>query len=342
MDNAPTGSDARTGATLGPLKTWSYLAAQKRRPSEYEIVSVHTLYNNDNAQVPLELAAGVPMNRWYRRYRNESRLRHADWNAFRDPDARVYRSYVAAQDKEEIYVDGLLDQYNALGHDARLAPAWAETLARLYTPLRYLLHAAQMCAAYSVTMAPSSTLANCAVFEMADQFRWVSRVAYRTAELAKAWPGLGFRTGERRRWEEDPAWQPYRMLMEKLLATYDWGESVVALNVVALPAVDAGLRLLADSALEQGDPLTGFLLEAQLKDSARRNRWVRAFMQFAQDQDGSRDAVAEWLAKWQPLGEAAAAAYGEDLPGGAGRAATAIQAMRGLQDTLAAARAAAP
>ena len=298
---------------LKPLKTWSTLAGQRRRPSEYEIVSANTLYNADNPELALELSPDVPMNVWYRRYRTNSPLKHDDWNAFRDPDETVYRKYTTVQDAQETYVDGLLDQHDELGHDLPLTEAWAGALARLYTPARFLMHAAQMCAAYTIVLAPGSTVANCAVFEMADHFRWVSRISYRTAELAKHRPDLGFRRDERRHWKKSAGWQGYREMMERLLATYDWGEAMIALNVVAMPSIDAGLSALAAAARQNGDTLTGLLIDAQQKDSERRNRWVGAFVGFALAREENRGVIRGWVDRWASKGQKAIDAYCKEL-----------------------------
>lgn len=304
-------SEQAANETLQPLKTWSHLAGQRKRPSEYEIVSVKTLFTTGDPDAALELSPDLPMNRWVKRYRSESRLQHDDWDAFRDPDSVVYRTYCTQRDKDEVYVDGLLSQHNDLGHDAKLSPQWVAQLGAMYTPLRYLLHTGQMAAAYLVTMAPASTVANCAVFQMADQFRWVSRVAYRTAELRKAWPDAGFGRDERSHWENDPAWQGFRELMERLLATYDWGEAIIALNHSAMPAIDQALRELGGRADAHGDALTRFLVETQLADGQRRDRWTQAFTTFVETEPGNAAYVKEVVTRWGPLAENAVRRYGE-------------------------------
>lgn len=295
--------------TLQPLRTWSHLAGQRKRPTEYEIVSVNTLFTTGDPDAPLELSPDLPMNRWLRRYRRDSRLQHEDWNAFRDPDGVVYRKYCAQRDKDEIYVDGLCSQYQSIGHDASLPPAWVATLGSRYTPLRYLLHTAQMASAYLVTMSPASTVANCFVFQMADQFRWLSRVAYRTAELRTSWPDSGFARSERSHWEQDPAWQGFRELMERLLATYDWGEAAIALNRVAMPAIDGAVRALGHAAARHADALTQFLTDAQLADAERRERWTQALMGFANTHPGNAAFEQEVMARWAPLADRALASY---------------------------------
>ena len=70
------------------------------------------------------------MNVWYKQYRNGSGLQHPDWNAFRDPDELVYRTYTMLQDGQETYVFGLFDQFNERGHDQALDPAWARRTCR--------------------------------------------------------------------------------------------------------------------------------------------------------------------------------------------------------------------
>ena len=91
---------------LKPLKTWSHLAGRRRKPSEYEIVSTNLHYTTDNPNAPFELDPNMAMAEWFKKNRNASPLQHADWNAFRDPDEIVYRTYNMLQDGQETYVFG--------------------------------------------------------------------------------------------------------------------------------------------------------------------------------------------------------------------------------------------
>ncbi len=316
-----------------PLKTWSHLAGHRRRPSEYEIVSTDLLWSTDDA-MPWALSPDIDMNKWYLKYRNGSPLGHEDWDAFRDPDALIYRSYNVEQDNREAYVDGLLEDYAANGHDASLDPAWVAALAKLYTPARYPLHAFQMGSAYLVQIVPASTIENCAMFQAADQLRWVSRIAYRTRELANAHPDTGFAKRERGFWEEDPCWQGFRELLERALVAYDWAEHFVALNLVAKPAFDeAFVRGLGRCARRNGDGLLAQMLDAQWTDGERSRRWSGALVTFARGADGNEAVLAEWIAKWAPLGDAAIDAYCAALPGG-GDAEAAKAAVRDFHTGL--------
>jgi toluene monooxygenase system protein E len=321
-------------APASGLKTWSALADRRRRATEYEIVTHRLHYRTRNPEAPYELDPNLFMNRWYKQHVNAVRLRHEDWDAFRDPDALIYRGYTTLQDTQEDYVDTLLDEHNRAGYDATLPPAWVATLARLYTPSRYVLHTLQMASAYLAQMAPASTITNCAVFQEADAFRWLCRTAYRTRELATAHPTAGF-GAERAVWEDDPAWQGLRELMERTLVAYDWDEHLVALTLVAKPAVDeACVRQLGTAARAAGDPLLAMLHDAQWRDVERARRWTTALMQYACTQSGNAEILAEYVAKWVPLGERAIDAYCAALPRGGAAADTAKASARAFRGEL--------
>ena len=170
------------------MKTWSGLAKKRRRPSEYEVVTTNLQTRTRHPDQAYELSPAplLGMNEFYKRHVSESPLQHTDWEGFRDPDEMIYRVYTRIQDQQEQYVDGLLDEHNEIGHDATLSAAWLDVLERLYTPRRFLQMALQMGAAYLVQMAPASTITACAGFQDGDEFRWLSRCAYRARELQRA------------------------------------------------------------------------------------------------------------------------------------------------------------
>ena len=320
---------------LKPLKTWSHLAARRRKPSEYEVVSTNLHFSTDNPEAPFELDPNFEMARWFKQYRNASPLAHADWNAFRDPDEMVYRTYNMQQDGQETYVQGLFDQFSARGHDAMLERTWAGSLARLYTPARYLFHTLQMGSAYLTQMAPASTISNCATYQAADSLRWLTHTAYRTKELSKTFTDIGFGRDERTYWETDPAWQGWRKVIELALVAWDWGESFVALNLVIRPAVEeAVLRGLGEAARHNGDTLLGLLTDAQLLDAQRHRRWAAELVRLALEQPSNRDVLANWIRKWEPLADEAIKVYRAALPDAGDAPARAVSAARQFRQGL--------
>ena len=281
-------------------KTYSRIERGRRIPSEYEIVSTNLHYNYPHR---FELSGNNAIIDWYERHREGSAFSAQDWEAFADPRRTTYRAYNELQDRKENVLDGLLTQIDETGYDANLADGWIAFLDRWYAPLRFPTHGLQMLAAYIAQMAPASRITNCASFQAGDELRRQQRIAYRTVQLA------GHRTGidinaHRRLWEEADAFQPLRELIERALASYDWGESFVVTNLVIKPRIDrlVNLELAGTTASANGD----FMLRNihfSLDEDARWHRdWSAALVQMTfGDTQANRDVVAAWIAKWEPL-----------------------------------------
>ncbi len=295
---------------MKPLKTWSHLSNQRKKPCEYEIVTTNLHSHTNNQDAPFEVGRDAKMNKWYKKYRNESPLKHDDWDAFRDPEKLVYRTYNILQEGQEAYVTGLLNQFSERGNDQMIANEWANTLARVYTPARYLYHSLQMAAAYLHQMSPSSTITNLATYQSGDHLRWVTHTAYRTNELSKSWPDAGFGENERNTWEEGVEWQGFRELVEKALVTWDWAEATVVFDVVVKPAVEACVqRQLGEAARVNGDTLLSLLSDAQLRDSERHNRQTKSLVEFMLTNNSNKALIQDWVDKWQLLADKTIEAY---------------------------------
>lgn len=311
-----------------PLRTWSHLAKNRRKPSEYDIVSKKLHYSMNNPDAPWEQSPDSPMNMWYKKYRNATPLKHEDWDVFSDPDKLVYRTYNLLQDGQETHVQSLFDQFNEREHDQMLDPEWVSALAQLYTPLRYVFHALQMSSTYVMQMAPASTISNCATFQAADFLRRVTHTSYRTYELSTTYPDAGFGAGEREIWEGAPHFQPMRELIEKQLASYDWSEAVVSLCYVVLPMLSEGvLKPLSEASHQGNDTLLPLLIDSQLHDSQRHVRWVTELHKILlADNDDNEAVIQEIVDKWVPLADAAIEAYITAVPNSAVSADEAIGA----------------
>ena len=137
-----------------------------------------------------------------------------------------------------------MDEFERRKHDASLQTDWVRLLKRLYLPARFPMHALQMTGLYMAQLAPSSFITNAGYFQAADELRRIQWVAYRAKALSlEHGPELASSAHTRQRWEEDPAWQPLRETVEKMLIAYDWGEAFVALNLTVKPVFDAVFNL---------------------------------------------------------------------------------------------------
>ncbi len=311
------------------LKTWTAFGDLGRRPTEYEIVT-HNL-NHTTGPVPLEMGPDVHGNVWLREHRDSIRLTAANWDGFRDPDAITYASYVAGQDDQETYVEGLLEEFDAQDYDASLSPEAISLLGHALTPSRYLAHGLQMLSAYLQQLAPSSYISSCAAFQTADQLRRVQLTAYRTTQLQRTHTGRDFATGERQTWENDAAWQPLRKAVEKALVEFDWDRALVITNLVVKPVADMILlKHLAQQAEAVDARLDALICDNLWLDSQRSQRWTNELAHFLIDADpGNREVLIALLGEFTPLGLEMADAAGALLdPADGARGAEIAAAVR--------------
>jgi toluene monooxygenase system protein E len=165
----------------------------------------------------------------------------------------------------------------------------------------------QMAACYVGSMAPAGRIAICAMFQAADEMRRLQRFAYRMALLRRAAPGFGDRAREL--WEDHPVWQRSREAVERLLATPDWGEAFVALDLVLKPRIDGFFGgAFARAAAAAGEPLWAEILASLDRDCAWHRDWSGALWSRVEagGSDG-REAVEGWRRRWSALADPAVA-----------------------------------
>jgi toluene monooxygenase system protein E len=287
-----------------PAKTWSLLGEVRRKPSEYEIVTAKLHYHYRRQPTPFELDPNTPINTWYLRYREGSPFQTDDWEGFRDPHGLTYQVYVQRQAEREGYVENLVDEFERREHDASLQTDWVRLLKRLYLPARFPMHALQMAGLYMAQLAPSSFITNAAYFQAADELRRIQWVAYRAKSLSlEHGAELASSASTRQCWEEDPAWQPLREAVEKMLIAYDWGEAFAALNLTVKPVFDALFNVeLAGLARAHEDALLALILDDFELDSERSRDWSAALVQYAVAQrPGNTELLERWVKHWKPL-----------------------------------------
>jgi hypothetical protein len=291
------------------LRTWSLFETTRRKPTEYEVVTTNFHYHFGRQPAPFDLDPNSPINRWYLRHREGSPLQAPEWESFQDPAQFNYRRYIALQHDREVYAEGVVDHFEALDHDAHLDPTWVAVLGRLHVPARFARHVLQIVALYIGQLAPSASVANAAYFQAADELRALQWIAYRAKSLSLYHSNdLADSAVARDRWEDDPAWQPARETLERLLLAYDWGEAFTALNLVIKPILDAlfnnGLAELAEA---NGDGLTAQLLRESWQDSLRSRAWSAALARHAiKARPQNREVFTSWENTWLPQAQRAA------------------------------------
>jgi toluene monooxygenase system protein E len=296
---------------MSAQRTYWHLEAARRVPTEYEITSSKLLYYDAarGFEVP------TPIQEWHRKFGVDSPLRVSDWGRFRDPFETTYTAYVDRQKERETFVDGLLRSVDESDYDQRLPRSWLAALEALLPVLRYPCHGLLMAAAYLGQMAPESRLVIVHLFQSADELRRIQRFAYRMHQLRRVVPSFG--EGSLGAWQTAPVWQPLRRVVETLLVTYDFGEALVALDLVLKPMFDRLVTTeLAQLAAESGDPRLGQLLLSLAEDSRRQREIAHEIVRVvSSDREENRLIVAGLLRRWQPRVREALAALTPLLPG---------------------------
>lgn len=282
------------------LRTFSHLAGARRVPGDYAVVTSKLLFTDPARPAEVE----TPVEEWYARYQRGSPFRlnegEADWDCFADPRATTYSRYVAQKARAEAVVGHLLERIESGDYDRQLSPEARSLLASAVSPLRYPWHALQMIAAYIGQMAPGGRIVVAALFQAGDELRRVQRVAYRTAQLRLREPSFG--DDARARWERDPAWQPLREVIERMLVAWDWGEAFAALNLCLKPLFDPlALGLLAAEARARGDYLLGEIFASFDEDARWHRDWSRALVAAAiKARPENGEVLRRFIAGWLP------------------------------------------
>lgn len=277
------------------FKTYRHLQGQRRLPTDYEVTTNELLYYVGRGfEVP------APLQPWYEQYQGGSPLTCSDWEVFADPRSTTYASYTALQARQETFVDGLLNAMAEPDYVAGLAPDWLARLDGILPPFRFVAHGLQMLAAYVGQMAPSGKIVVAAAFQMADEIRRLERIAYHMRLCQTIRPEFG--AASREQWQEAPAWQLLREVIERLLVTYDWGEAFAGLNLCLKPQLDEMLvAVLAPVARRHGDPLLETLLRALHEDCRWHQAWSAALVATAvADRPDNQTVLQTWIRRWQP------------------------------------------
>jgi toluene monooxygenase system protein E len=293
-------------------KTYTRLAAGRRIPTEYELVSTDLHYNHP---MRFELTADNPVVAWYYRYREGSALQARGWEQFSDPRRTTYRGYTQLQDGREDVIDGLLREIDDTAYDRDLDQKWVRFLDRWYAPLRFPVHGLQMLAAYVAQMAPASRVTNCAAFQCADELRRVQRIAYRTVQLGGP-PGIETTRRHQAAWEDAAAFQPLRELIERALVAYDWGEAFTVTNLVIKPRIDrlVNQEIAGTLATANGDPILTSIHFSLDEDARWHRAWTTALLRhLIEDTPANAEVVSGWIGKWSPLAARALEAFAGTL-----------------------------
>jgi toluene monooxygenase system protein E len=244
-------------------------------------------------------------------WREDSTLLSTDWNAFRDPSGMYYRNYVVGQDA----VEKQLDAVYALASDAdfisALDPAWREALTVLVGTMSFAQWGMSMAMQHVMRFTLSPTVACAVQLQIMDKLRAAERsVEWYELLNPESQPETLFSA-----WDEVTCIQPLHRYIEEVLVEVDWGEVIVATNLVLAGLLEPFLReVYIKGGRAQGDFTTAALGTHLAKDATRQVAWTDAFLAQCSADEANAKIISTWVDRYLPIAAVAIDALAEAYP----------------------------
>lgn len=295
----------KTDALPGAREFTYIVPHQGRRATEYEELTLHVQQDPKRfawAGWTLLSPEGRPAWR-----EDSTALRCSDWWAFRDPTKTWQRPYVNLQAEQGKALDRLLTAAKAKNVFADIDSVWRDPmLSRHYSACAFWEYGLFRVFSYVQREALSDVVGNVAVFNAADKIRYAQEISLYGLELTQALTGFSDAQAKTT-WLTDPLWQGARETIEQLMALRDWGEAIVAANLVFEPLFGELVRVefFLRFAPRHGDGVTPAIIETAELDWERNRKWTKAFIELLLNDPThaahNRNLLQSWVNAWTPL-----------------------------------------
>ncbi len=310
---APVKRFEATGATTGDEseRNFAWYTPAKRRATLYEDVTIDTqpsVHRHLNRGWPVSFEDG--RGTWDDA---STALRSTDWFAFRDPGEYWERPYYQREAAIEQQIDGAMRSAVEQGLIDDFSPEWIEFLrASLQVPA-YVEHGLWFALATIGRACLSDSVATCVCLQAAMKQRSAQALVLYAMDLEQHHGSFPI-AAAREAFLRDAAWQPTRRYLERLAATADWGEVIVAANLCFEPVVGTLLRreLGIRAAAANGDTVTPVLARVATQEWEWAQAWSTELVRFLSSDrehgEHNRTVIDRWIADWEPLASEAALA----------------------------------
>jgi NAD(P)H-flavin reductase/ferredoxin len=303
-------------------RQFQWYVPAKRRATLYEDVTVDT-----QPSIHRHLTRGWPVSfedgrgTW-----NDAStaLRCSDWFAFRDPGEHWERPFYQAGTAAERHIEGAIRSAIEEGLMEDFAPEWVEFLHSYLPAPAFVEHGLWFALATIGRDCLSDSVATCVCLQAAMKQRAAQAIVLYAMDLEEHHGKFPIEAA-RGSFLRDQPWQPTRRYLERLAATPDWGEVIVAANLCFEPLVGTLLRreLGTRAAAANRDTVTPVLAGVETLEWEWGRAWTTAFTHLMiEDQlhgAQNRELIAGWVADWLPESMQAALALAriaERLPVG--------------------------
>ncbi|HUO73121.1 MAG TPA: MmoB/DmpM family protein [Solirubrobacteraceae bacterium] len=299
-----------SGAGAASERDFGWFVAAGRHATLYEDVTIDT-----QPSVHRHLRRGWPVS--FEDGRGtwddaSTALRCADWFAFRDPGEQWERPFYQQATALERQIQGAM----RLVED--FSPQWVELLRARLQVSAFVEHGLWFALATIGRSCLSDTVATCVCLQAAMKQRSAQAIVLYAMDLERHHGPFPIEPA-RDTFVHDERWQPTRRYLERLAATPDWGEVIVACNLCFEPLVGTLLRreFGIRRAAANGDTVTPVLAGAATQEWEWAQAWTHAFVHFvsADPDHGERNraAIERWVADWEPRGMEAARALAPEI-----------------------------
>ena len=302
---APAGNDLE--------RDFAWFTPSKRRASLYEDVTIDT-----QPSIRRHLTRGWPLSfadgrgTWED---SSTQLRSGDWYAFRDPGEQWERTYYQRASAVENQIESAMRSAAREGLIADFKPQWVEFLRTNLQVAAYIEHGLWFALATIGRDCLSDSVATCVCLQAAMKQRSAQALVLYAMDLEQHHGPFPI-TQARETFLHDESWQPTRRYVERLAATHDWGEVIVAANMCFEPIVGTMLRreLGIRAAAGRGDTVTPVIAQVANHEWEWAREWttelIRMLLSDPEHGEHNRATIDGWLADWQPGAQAAADALG--------------------------------
>jgi hypothetical protein len=288
---------------LSGARTFTWVTPAGKRPTEYEDYTV------GQQSTPAQYAVqGWPIRFDDGRdpYADSStEIKSTDWYAYRDPNQTTQRHYVAGVHESENALEQSFKGAHAAGLFEFADADWIKTgIGKHYMTYPFVEYGQFLALCYAEREALSDTATVSIVFELADKIRHLQDVVYYSFELAEAYPGFDDSTVNAD-WQSDPIWQGARKAVEYIIASFDWMEVLVAINLCfdRLFGELAKVEYFSRFAAANGDIVTPIIIASSEADTARTMRWTTTLFQHLLNDEThgakNKEIITGWVEKWQ-------------------------------------------
>lgn len=284
-------------------RDFAWYVPQRRRASLYEDVTIDTqpsIHRHLNRGWPVSFADG--RGTWND---DSTALRSLDWYAFRDPGQQWERPYYQSASALENQIEGTLRSAAQEELLADFAPEWVEFLRQHLQVPAFVEHGLWFALATIGRDCLSDSVATCVCLQAAMKQRSAQALVLYAMDLERHHGPFPIEDA-RRQFLREPRWQPVRRYLERLAATRDWGEVIVAANVCFEPRVGTLLRREVGSRLAaaRGDTVTPVLARAATEEWEWARGWtaelIRMLLGDSEHGEHNRETVQSWLTSWEP------------------------------------------